>query len=131
MEDVDYFKEKKRMTKGCDIGCEKCQLGYRRNGRNLTCHVFEREYPTEAVLIVEKWSGEHPMKSYKDDFFEKFPDAEADEYGIPTLCRKRMYGGGYCPIKFTANCVTCWNESKEYCDDENNYYCTSGDRGHH
>ena len=36
MEAVDYFKEKKRMTKGCDIGCDKCQLGYRGNGRNLT-----------------------------------------------------------------------------------------------
>ena len=31
------------------------------------------EFPEEAVEIVEQWSKEHPIKTYKDDFLEKFP----------------------------------------------------------
>ena len=33
------------------------------------------ELPDNVDSIVYRWVKTHPLKTYKDDFFEKFPDA--------------------------------------------------------
>ncbi len=50
------------------------------------------------------------IKTYKQDFFDKFPHAERNAPGtdieFPVICRKRFYG--YCECR--GNCAECWNE---------------------
>lgn len=62
-----------------------------------------------AIETVQKWSDEHPKKTYAQDFFEKFPKAQSDSDGAPHTCRKTIYGGK-CP---GAGCGECWNEPME------------------
>ena len=62
-----------------------------------------------AIETVQKWSDEHPKKTYAQDFFEKFPDAprlKSFSGGYPEACRKSIYDGK-CPGE---GCEKCWNE---------------------
>lgn len=66
----------------------------------------------KAIEIVQKWSDEHPKKTYVQDFFEKFPDAQRlgtakNEY--PSACRNTIYNKR-CPGE---GCYKCWNEPME------------------
>ena len=69
-----------------------------------------------AIETVQKWSDEHPEKTYAQDFFEKFPDAQRTFDGTPFACKKRIYGGE-CPKDeerdYAEICEDCWNEPME------------------
>ena len=81
------------------------------------CTLTELRYDEDvekATEIVQKWSDEHPEKTYAQDFFEKFPKAQIDSDGTPLACRNAIYGGG-CP-KIEPNiecCCECWDEQME------------------
>lgn len=63
----------------------------------------------KAIEIVQKWSDEQPKKTYAQDFFEKFPNAQNYAGVNPVVCRKKIYGGfenGDC----AEPCYKCWNE---------------------
>ena len=62
-----------------------------------------------AMETVQKWSDEHPKKTYAQDFLEKFPEAQRSRDGVPLVCKKRIYDGE-CP---GAGCDECWNEPME------------------
>lgn len=65
-----------------------------------------------AIETVQKWSDEHPKKTYAQDFFEKFPKAPKDELlkgRCPCTCRRSIYAGK-CP---GVGCEECWNEPME------------------
>ncbi len=72
---------------------------------------------TKAIENLQKWSNEHPKKTYAQDFFEKFPKAQSNSDGTPLfVCRKRIYGG--VPPKseecdYNGACKNCWNEPME------------------
>lgn len=69
-----------------------------------------------AVENLQKWSDEHPKKTYAQDFFEKFPKAQRGSDGIPFVCRKRIYGGIHPTFEdcdYTGACKKCWNEPME------------------
>ena len=79
METVEYFKTKRRMLKTdndgmCTINCSTCGLSRYNNGMNIGCCAFDYLCPEKAVAIVEQWAKEHPLRTYAQDFFEKFPD---------------------------------------------------------
>lgn len=62
-----------------------------------------------AIEIMQKWSDEHPKKTYAQDFFKKFPDAPIDKSfkeKCPWVCRMGIYGGE-CP---GIECDECWNK---------------------
>lgn len=66
----------------------------------------------KVVEVLQKWSDEHPQKTYAQDFFEKFPDAQRCKSfngGYPSACRKSIYAGE-CPGE---GCEECWNEPME------------------
>lgn len=66
----------------------------------------------DAIEKLQKWSDEHPKKTYAQDFFEKFPKAQGCSDGSPFVCRRRIYGGE-CPTDdcyYTGACKNCWNE---------------------
>lgn len=75
------------------------------------------EDATKLVEIVQKWSDEHPKKTYAQDFLEKFPEAQRNWDGVPFVCRKRIYGGIHSAksegCEDTKACYRCWNKPME------------------
>lgn len=64
----------------------------------------------KAIEILQKWSNEHPKKTYAQDFFEKFPKAQGNSDGTPFVCRKRIYGGMHPTFEncdYTGACRNC------------------------
>lgn len=111
--EFNYLVEKKRMlnnlgrTSGrCDgTDCDICPLSSWQNDRDLSCTIFEIEYPVEATEIVRKWANEHPRKTRKDVLKEAFPNAVIDDN-----CALKL---GLCSIGDCSNiksdCFKCWN----------------------
>ena len=116
---INFFPELKRL---CDsrTACtadaankEQCPLhGFCR--QSLT---IRAEEIITAVENLQKWSDEHPKKTYAQDFFEKFPDAPKDEAvkgKCPWACWIGIYGGGCPKIHPEIDCCyECWNEPME------------------
>lgn len=111
---LEYFKEKNRMTKKCSIDCSDCPLSSEKNTTGLCCGDLQRKYPEIAVDIVEKWSKEHPRKTFLQDFLEKYPNAPLSKEGIPETCaislglKKETIEGCY-----EKECKDCWNTPVE------------------
>lgn len=112
----NYLAEKKRMSKTtesgvCKVGCAKCPFGSRNNGVGECCTSFELHFPKKAIELVQKWSNEHPQRTYLTEFLEHYPNAELDENGIPKICRWKL---GLAAIKerncVEGDCIKCWNQ---------------------
>lgn len=113
---IDFFSEAKRL---CDsrTGCtadvankEQCPLFAFCKHPSITRGA---EYAKKLIENLQKWSNEHPKKTYAQDFFEKFPDAQSGSDGTPFVCRKRVYGGTHPKFEncnYTGACYRCWNE---------------------
>ena len=112
----NYFKEKARMTKlqkdgVCKINCSYCPLSVKNNGTDFPCSIFETQYTKKAIEIVQKWSDEHPPKTYLSEFLKAYPNAKLRNDGIPL---------GVCPYNLGLKdkddcdkyqtCVECWNQ---------------------
>lgn len=102
---IDYLAELERM---CDAQekCERCPLDDCCSGDALWV-----KSPKQAIEIVQKWSDEHPPKTYMQDFFEKFPNALRMGDNTPKACRKIIYGGDICG-EYSC-CAECWSEPME------------------
>lgn len=94
------IKDLKRM---CDFHsyCSKCELF----DPSHSCEVCF--LPDNIDEIVDKWVKEHPLKTYMQDFYEKFPNAYK-ENDRPTVCRAHIYGEE--PNCFKIDCKECWNQ---------------------
>ena len=111
---INFFSEFKRL---CDSRTE-CTADAA-NKERCPLHGFCRQSLTiraekiiAAVENLQKWSDEHPVKTYAQDFFEKFPDAprcKSANGRYPSACRKAIYDGK-CP---GVGCEECWNEPME------------------
>ena len=105
MDAVKFFKEKERLCKSHDdVNCNKCEL------HNI-CDVAEKA--EEVVAIVEKWSAEHPQKTYLTDFLEKHPDAPLSSDGEPDACARCCGYRKDCPGQSCRGCLKCWNTPME------------------
>lgn len=109
----NYLREKGRILESIRHNCLSCPLASKHNGTSFTCCVFEGKYPDKAISIVQKWSDEHQRKTYKEDFFEKFPDAPREKGGYPkvvpcSIYKELCYNGCRC-------CDNCWDRVMEEC----------------
>ena len=116
---INFFSELRRL---CDsrATCEATE-------RDKQCPLYDfcglphsRVCDNDAIMAMEalqKLSNEHPVKTYAQDFFEKFPDAPKDESAkvkCPVACRRGIYGGGCPKIDPEIDCCCeCWNEPME------------------
>ena len=79
---------------------------------------YSKIYAEDAKMAIEslqKWSDEQPKKTYAQDFFERFPDAQkhnSTKGRYPAACRNTIYGGG-CMGAGSSRCWKCWNEPME------------------
>lgn len=109
---IDFFAEAKRL---CDsrTACRADAANKERCPLIAFCgNTFATRSAEESITAFEnlqKWSDEHPKKTYAQDFFEKFPNAQNYAGVNPVVCRKKIYGGfknGDC----AEPCYKCWNE---------------------
>lgn len=116
MDALTFFKERSRMTNNCSIDCDNCLIA--KNKYGVYCAVLEIEHPEETIAIVEKWSKEHPRKTYLTDLLEKYPNIDLANTGEPKfLCPHDL---GYMPTPKNGrncssheDCIKCWNTLME------------------
>lgn len=115
----NYLAEKLRMTKKrkrmCEIDCDDCPLNSKNNGVHTLCKDFESLYPDKAIMVVQKWSDEHPPKTYLSEFLKHYPNVKLNHDGTPEEI--------YCPqllglmskddCKKYCDCADCWNQPVE------------------
>lgn len=115
----NYFSEKARMSKTtksgiCKVECAKCPLGSRNNNVGEFCRAFEMLYPEKAIEIVQRWSDEHPQKTYLSEFLKNYPNALLTDDGMPTTgCPYRLGLIGIEECKKNRTCIECWNQPIE------------------
>lgn len=106
----NYFKEKGRMLESIKADCSYCILASAHNGTGFSCCIFEGKHLEKAISIMQKWSDEHQQKTYKEDFFEKFPNAPKYENGYPVANPKYIYGDIF---ENTGGFMICWDKVME------------------
>ena len=109
----NYFAEKRRMTKRaenvCELGCSNCPLN---KDKILSCTGFEMLYPEKAIETVQKWSDEHPRKTYLSEFLKNYPNAHLNDDGTPA--GECLYRLGLMRLDdCNKGCVRCWNQPVE------------------
>ena len=116
----NYFAEKLRMTKrtrqeGCKIKCSECPLSSQNNGTSefMSCITFEMYHPEKAIAIVQKWSNEHPQRTYLSEFLKNYPNAPLGDDGTPHFCPSRLGLMSIDDCRKDHNCVECWNQPIE------------------
>lgn len=82
-----------------------CPFFYCREDDN--CILYIAYCTEESEAIIDKWCADHPVKTYKDDFFEKFPKAYKIEDNMPCDCVNSFYGTDFHCDK---SCKDCWNQ---------------------
>ena len=98
----------------------ECPLCAKNNGVGIECVDFVSSYPEMAIQIVQRWSNEHPPKTYLTDFLKHYPNVQLRKDGTPV---------GLCPHQLGLNkiadcgridncCAKCWNQTVE--DSEEN-----------
>ena len=84
----NYMHEKARMTKSvvngvCHIRCTDCPLSRFNNNEKIVCSELELYHSETAVQIVQRWSDEHPQKTYLSELLKYFPKVELNNKGLP------------------------------------------------
>ena len=120
----NYLAEKQRMTKKhkpnagayiCELDCLDCPLSHSNNGIGEPCFGLETLYPEKVIAIVQKWSDEHPQKTYLSKLLEHFPNVPLEDDGTPDSICPYILGlvsRDDCRKK-CCNCVECWNQPIE------------------
>lgn len=113
-----YFAEKQRMVKlqtgeVCEISCEECPLSSMNNGEGIVCSDFETCYPEKAIETVQKWSNEHPQKTYLTELLKNYPNAKLGENGVPMNMCPSILGLQDLENCGEISCVECWNQPVE------------------
>lgn len=114
----DYFSEKRRMIKKhkyiCKLNCYDCPLNWSRNGKDVSCETLEKSYPEQAISIIQKWSDEHPQKTYLSEFLKNYPNVKLYDAGIPKgICPYHLGLMNRDDCRKYHTCVECWNQPIE------------------
>jgi len=93
------------------VNCEK------HNNEQLgSCHCIFAKNPKLYCLLHDAypcgWSFPH-LKTRKELFLEKFPDAEITKDGLPVSCAKYLGLVSYCEQLDNGCCEACWNAPAE------------------
>ena len=124
----NYFAEKQRMTKKkelsdvtytCKLDCTKCPLSCSNNGMNIPCTNLEKGYPDKAIAIMQKWSDEHPQKTYLSEFLKHYPNVKLLGDGTPKcLCPHQLGLKDIDDCRKHYTCAECWNQPMPIKDGE-------------
>lgn len=105
---ANYFNEKRRMTKRCELSCSNCPLN---KDKILSCIAFQMLYPEKAIAIVQKWSDEHPQKTFLSELLKNYPNIPLCCDGIPDgICPYDLGLMSIDDCRKDHNCIECWNQ---------------------
>lgn len=113
---ANYLSEKLRMTKKtesgvCKVECTNCLLSSYNNGDGICCTDFEMLYPKKAIEIVQKWSNEHPQKTFLTEFLKNYPNVQLYDTGIPKgICPYHLGLMNKDDCRKDHYCLGCWNQ---------------------
>lgn len=117
---ANYLSEKLRMTKRtknglCKIKCSNCPLCSNNNGEGLSCPTFEMYYPEKAVKAVQRWSDEHPQRTYLTELLDKYSNVLLNDDGTPEgICPHQLgLKSSIVDCKNGYDCPKCWNQPIE------------------
>lgn len=120
----NYLSEQARMTKSSDVGvcrisCNHCPLSRFNNDEEMLCTELELRHPEKAIAIIQKWSDDHPQRTYLTEFPKHYPNAQLNDAGLPTTgCPYRLGLIGDEECKKNRDCVKCWNQPMPIKDGE-------------
>lgn len=111
----NYFAEKQRMIKEhkyvCKLNCADCPLNWSKNGMGIECSILEINFPEKAIAIVQKWSDEHPQKTYLSEFLKHYPNVKLCANGTPeSICLQHLGLMSKDDCQKYRDCVECWNQ---------------------
>lgn len=111
----NYLSEKKRMTKllkdgTCGIDCADCPLSSENNGTDIICTRIETLYPEKVIEIVQKWSDEHPQKTFLTELLKNYPNVEVGDNGMPNICPYQLGLISIENCRCSNGCDKCWNQ---------------------
>lgn len=115
MDAVKFIKERNRMCKSFDAGCNGCPA-FNACEDDLCCAVGQESTldATAQIAIVEEWSAAHPSKTRQSVFLEQYPEADLDVNGVLRCCPcfispayRESAGRCRCPEK---RCMDCRRE---------------------
>lgn len=112
----NYLSEEARMTKSsnigvCRISCDHCPLSRFNNGEEMLCTELELKHPEKAIEIVQRWSDEHPQRTYLSELLKAFPNAQLNDSGMPKgMCPHELGLKDIDCGKTDNACVKCWNQ---------------------
>lgn len=116
----NYFIEKLRMTgrtreEGCKIKCSECPLSGQNNGTTecMSCITFEILCPEKAIKVVQRWSDDHPQRTYLTEFLKHYPNALLKNNGTPEICLSSLGLTNYNGCRNGITCLECWNQPIE------------------
>ena len=114
---ANYLSEKLRMTKKtktglCKTKCSDCPLCRDNNGtsENMSCTTFEMHHPEKAIEVVQKWSDEHPQKTYLTELLKHYPNTLLNDDGTPEICLSSLGLTNYNGCRNGITCSECWNQ---------------------
>lgn len=113
---LNYMREKDRMCSSYIKSCNdcldsECPLKVTQNGITITCRRFESLYPEKAIAIVQRWSDEHPPKTFLTEFLKNYPNAQLRIDGTPkVVCPYYLGLISRDDCRKDHNCVKCWNQ---------------------
>ena len=103
------FRKADAMICAYSGGCDLCPLDYRNNGTKKSCTRLRAENIEIYIELLQGWVDKH-CKTYAQDFYEKFPNALAEEGRPSGICRRKLYGDFDCG---NITCEKCWNQCME------------------
>lgn len=120
----NYFNEKQRMVKKrklyagiykCALDCSDCPLSSLNNDATdrMTCSEFEMLCPEQAIEAVQRWSDEHPPKTYLTELLKNYPNISLEDNGTPNFCPYRLGLMSIDDCRKDHNCIKCWNQPIE------------------
>lgn len=108
-----FFKEYDRMCRYYRNGddCGNCPLIKKITDRKGYCLEICKRHPEKSDAIVDQWAKEHPVRTYKNVFLEKFPNAAINEDGSLMACMVTVFGEEKKPegCYNSITCSDCWN----------------------
>lgn len=110
MNAVEIIRQQARMCNSYPM-CRLCPV-LDAKGFEMSCYTYRALNPEKVVEIVEKWAKEHPEKTRKQDFLEKYPNVVLSGSGTPMLCAKYLGYCDGCSIDdggYPGTCQDCWN----------------------
>ena len=107
MDALKFMKESKRMCELCEW-CKDCPVHESAIKKDLKCAQYKKAFLKEYIETVEKWSKEHPQKTYLIKFKEMFPNAPLGGIGYPLTkpCYLGWIALNKCPL---ISCCDCWD----------------------